>query len=166
MNIGCHVSIADGIENAPKRAADLGGEVFQMFTRSPQGGAAQKLTPDIIKLFKSEMVRWSQQDCYVHTPYYINFASVNEKTRKASVRIVREELERGSLIGAKYIMTHLGSSTSLATGGSKDLVQKKAIELVAAGVKEVMSGYGGTTRFLLEISAGAGNVIGDTFDEL
>ena len=51
MFIGCHVSIAGGIENAPERAANLDCECFQMFTRSPQGGKAPDLTPEILKKF-------------------------------------------------------------------------------------------------------------------
>lgn len=150
--------ISSGIVNAPQRAAELGCEVFQMFTRSPQGGPAPKLTPDIIKQFKEEMKKWGQENCYVHAPYYINFASANEATRKASVKIIREELERGSLIGAKCLMTHLGSA--------KDVPRDKALKMVASCIKEIMKGYKGSTDFLLEISAGAGNTIGNTFEEL
>ena len=156
--IGCHVSIPGGIWNAPKNAADLGCEVFQMFTRSPQGGPAPKIDEEVIKKFKEEMKKWGQKNCYIHAPYYINFASANKATRDASVRVIREELERGSLIGAKYVMTHLGSA--------KDMPRDEALKVVASGIKAVAKGYRGNTQFLLEISAGAGNVIGDTFEEL
>jgi deoxyribonuclease-4 len=156
--IGCHVSIAGGIVNAPKRAADLGCEVFQIFSRSPQGGPAPKITPDIARLFKEEMEKNKQENCYIHTPYYINFCSSNAAIRASAPRIVREELERGSLIGAKYIMTHLGSC--------KDVTREEGLKMTAAGVKEVLKGYKGTTKLLLEISAGAGNIMGDTFEEL
>lgn len=158
MRIGCHVSIAGGIWNAPKNAADLGCEVFQMFTRSPQGGPAPKIDKETIKKFKEEMEKWNQADCYIHAPYYINFASANPKTREASVRVIREELERGSLIGAKYLMTHLGSS--------KDMPRDEALKVTASGIRVVMRDYKGLTEFLLEISAGSGNIMGDTFDEL
>jgi len=47
MNIGCHVSIAVGITEAPKRAFDLDCECMQIFTRSPQGGKAPELTNEI-----------------------------------------------------------------------------------------------------------------------
>ena len=53
MNIGCHVSIAGGIFNAPKRAAELGCEAMQIFTRSPQGGKAPEITPEIKKPIKN-----------------------------------------------------------------------------------------------------------------
>ncbi len=156
--VGCHVSIAGGIVNAPQRAADLGCEVFQMFTRSPQGGPAPVIDEKVASEFKSEMGKWGQQDCYIHTPYYINFASSNSFVRSSAVRVCREELERGSLIGAKYIMTHLGSA--------KDFSREEALEITAEGVKEVIKGYTGSTKFLIEISAGAGNIMGDTFEEL
>lgn len=156
--IGCHVSIAGGIINAPQRAAELGCEVFQMFTRSPQGGPAPKITPDIVKQFKEEMKKWNQENCYIHAPYYINFASSSKAIRSASARVVREELERGSLIGAKYVMFHPGSA--------KDMDRKDALKITAEGVSRVMKGYTGPTELLLEISAGAGNVMGDTFEEL
>ena len=55
-------------------------------------------------------------------------------------------------------MTHLGSS--------KDFTRKEALRLVGLGVKEIMKGYEGNTEFLLEISAGSGNTIGDSFEEL
>ncbi len=158
MKVGCHVSIAGGIVNAPKRAAELGCEVFQMFTRSPQGGAAPKITLEIAKQFKEEMKKWKQENCYIHTPYYINFASSNDFVRMSAPKIVREELERGSLIGAKYIMTHLGSS--------KDFTREEGLKMTALGIGQVLKGYKGTAGLLLEISAGAGNVIGDTFEEL
>ncbi|MDP3696961.1 MAG: deoxyribonuclease IV [Candidatus Taylorbacteria bacterium] len=158
MRIGCHVSIAGGIWNAPKNAADLGCEVFQMFTRSPQGGPAPKIDTEVIKKFKEEMAKYGQADCYIHAPYYINFASSEQKIRDASVRVIREELERSSLIGAKYLMTHLGSS--------KDMSREEALNSTTQAIAEVMENYKGSTEFLLEISAGAGNTIGDTFEEL
>lgn len=53
--IGCHVSIAGGLANAPGRAAELGCETFQVFSRSPRGGAAPPITKEIEKEFKAEM---------------------------------------------------------------------------------------------------------------
>jgi len=156
--IGCHVSITGGIFNAPKRAADLGCETFQCFTRSPQGGPAPKLTPEVIEEFKSEMKKYGLDNFYIHTPYYINFASINPAIRHSSIKVVREELERGSLLGAKYIMTHLGSHSGQSA--------KEGINKVTKAVGKILDGYKGSTELLLEISAGAGDVIGDTFEEM
>ena len=39
-------------------------------------------------------------------------------------------------------------------------------KMVADGINDLLADYKGTTRLLIEISAGSGNVIGDTFDEV
>lgn len=159
MLFGAHVSAAGGIQNAPVNAGAIGCEVFQIFSRSPQGGPAPKLTPDIVKAFRENCDANAQQAWYIHTPYYINLASASPALRASSVRIIREELERGSLIGARAVMSHMGSAKD---NGS----EAGALKLVIAGVKKILEGYGGTTKFLVEISAGAGRVIGDTFEEI
>src|SRR3990172_3403049 len=113
MYIGCHVSAAGGIFNAPQRAHDWGCETFQVFSRSPQGGKAPELTPEVVKKFKAEMKKYGIKNFYIHTPYYINFASANNRIKYGSASVVRDELERGSLLGARYVMTHLGSAQKL-----------------------------------------------------
>ena len=56
--IGCHVSAAGGVFNAPKNAADLGCETFQIFTRPPMGGPAAKIDADMVEKFKEEMQKY------------------------------------------------------------------------------------------------------------
>ena len=158
MKFGAHVSIAGGIHNAPDQAAAFGCETFQMFSRSPQGGPAPKLTPEIVDAFFKRCEVHKLSDWVIHSPYYINFASGLEKTRASSVRIIREELERGSAIRASYVMLHPGSA--------KDVGEKEAMKYCVQGIKKVLDGYKGTTKLLIEMSAGAGMVIGDTFEEL
>jgi deoxyribonuclease IV len=158
MNIGCHISIAGGIQEAPKRAHDLGCECMQIFTRSPQGGKAPELTKEIIKNFKIQNTKYRIRDTYIHTPYYINFASENNRIRYGSVSVVRDELERGNLLGAKYVMTHLGTA--------KDLGQKEAIKKTIEMLSKTLDDYEGKTKLLLENSAGAGEIIGDDLSEL
>ena len=158
MNIGCHVSIEGGIQNAPERAGDLGCEVMQIFSRPPQGGKTPELTEEIIQSFKIQNSKFKILETYIHAPYYINFASANNRIRYGSSRAIREELERGSLIGAKYVMTHLGSA--------KELGQKESIQKVIHMLGKTLEGYNGTTKLLLENSAGTGDIIGDDLKEL
>ena len=157
MKFGAHVSIAKGIENAPLNAIKRDCEVFQFFSRSPRGGKPT-FTDDSIKEFKKNCKLHGLKDYYIHTPYYINLASSSTRIRHGSIKAIREELEVGSKLGAKYVMTHLGSS--------KDYSEKKALHLVIKGVKEILKGYKGKTILLLENSAGSGKIIGDKFDEL
>ncbi len=158
MKFGAHVSIAGGIQNAPLNAAALGCEVFQMFSRSPQGGPAPKLTPEAIDAFQKNCAEHKLSNWVIHAPYYINFASGEERTRKNTICIIREELERGTLLGARYIMFHPGSA--------KDVGQEQAMRYCIEGISRVLDGYSGTTQVLIEISAGAGMVMGDQFEEV
>lgn len=159
MKFGAHVSIAGGIDKAPERALALGCECFQIFTRSPRGGKPPALGKDLVDSFLNSCSSSGLTDYYIHTPYYINLASEKKELRRSSVAIIREELERGSLIGAKYVMTHLGSS--------KGAVRAEAVDMVIDGIVEILKGSGSlSTELLLENTAGQGETIGDTFDEL
>ena len=158
MKFGAHVGIAGGVQNAPKNAADIGCETFQMFTRSPQGGPAPALTPAIVDIFLAGCRENRLAEWVVHAPYYLNFASVEERIRQSSARVVREDLERASLLQASCLMFHPGSARGVDF--------KQAMDWCIEGMKKVLDGYAGQTKLLIEISAGAGEIIGDTFEEI
>ncbi|MCK9378925.1 MAG: deoxyribonuclease IV [Candidatus Moranbacteria bacterium] len=158
MKVGCHISIAGGIDQAPERAENLGCEVMQIFTRSPQGGKAPELTENIIQSFKIENLKLKISATYVHAPYYINFASANNRIRYGSASVVRDELERASLLGAKYVMTHLGSAGEF----SEQEATKKVSEMLIKTLNE----YSGSTELLIENSAGSGKIIGASFTQI
>ena len=213
FKIGCHVSAAGGVWNAPKNAADLECETFQIFTRPPMGGPASKIDAEVVEKFKVEMKKYFPPtptppsrfarhlplageeaprksagrrgasppfqggvspsgdevvgaEFVVHAPYIVNFGSAKPSTYHGSVSIVSEELKRANSLGAKLVMTHLGSF--------KDLGQEKGMVQAKQGFVSVLEKYEGsisgsetsTAKFLLEIAAGSGEVIGDTFEEL
>ena len=170
MLFGAHVSIAGGLPNAPLNAAKLGCEIFQMFTRSPQGGWVAPLDEKIAKEFKANCHRLSgvpphggdkksgQKMWVIHAPYFINFASANPRIKHASISVIRQELERGTMLGAAYLMAHLGSY--------KDLGEEKGFIQLVDGLAKMLKDYKGSTQFLVEISAGAGSIIGKSFEEI
>ena len=158
MRIGSHVSIAKGIWNAPGNAAKVGAEVFQIFSRSPHGGTVKPITKDVTSQFQSEMKKFKLDTFYIHTPYFINLASVKSNIYYGSISVLRDELERGTALGAKAVMTHLGSFG--------ELTDEEGLKRVAKAIAKIMQGYEGTTQFLLEISAGAGRIVGDAFEEI
>jgi len=173
QRIGLHVSAAGGVENAPENAKEMDAECFQFFSRSPRGGAAPKISEDQAALFKQRCRDYGFES-YIHTPYYINFASKKAALREAAPRIIREELERGSLLGVKYVVTHLGSAREWI-GATDETTPREALDAVAGGLKKVFGPSTSlrvkgekklTSKLLLEISAGSGSVIGDKFEEL
>jgi len=156
--VGAHVSIAGGVENAPLNAAELKLETFQIFARNPRGGVKKEYTDEQVALFKERMEEHGFDRFYIHTPYFINLASAKARIYHGSISAIREDLERGTMLGATAIMTHIGSA--------KDLGKKEAMKKVIEGLGKILEGYEGTTELLVEIAAGAGEIIGDTFEEI
>ena len=158
MFIGCHVSIAGGVYNAPQRAHDLGAEAMQIFTRSPQGGKAPELTPEIVSAFQENCAQFAISETVVHTPYYINFASENNRIRYGSISVIRDELERASLLGCRFVMTHLGSSGNFS--------DNEATGRTIEALKKSLEGYEGSCELLIENAAGSGKIMGATFSQI
>ena len=66
--------------------------------------------------------------------------------------------QRGSTLGAKYIMTHLGSS--------KGVDRKKAVNMIIEGLEKIIDSTSFSAQLLLENTAGQGATMGDSFEEL
>lgn len=168
MKFGAHISIAGGIENSPERAFKIGCECFQIFSRSPRGGKAKELTEEVVKEFKNNCQKYNLTNYYIHTPYYINLASGNDRIYNGSISVIQEELEKADLIKASGVVTHLGSW--------KDLEKKEAEKKLIRGLKKIFQNSCSLkskvtknrfkTKLLLEITAGSGNIMGDNFEEI
>jgi deoxyribonuclease-4 len=162
MKFGVHISInvakTGGIAFAPVTAQKMGCEVFQMFSRSPQGGKAPELTPEIVDGFRAALKETKIPRHYIHTPYYINFASTNPRIKYGSISVVRSELERGSLLGTHTVMTHIGTA--------REVGRAKAVAMAIEGMCKVLKGYSGSTFLALELAAGSGEVLAATFEEM
>lgn len=158
MRFGAHVSAAGGLWKAGPAGKELGCEVIQIFSRSPQMFAAKPISDEDALKFRESMKAHDIKDVYIHAPYIINLASSKNTTRFGSSKILRDELDRGTQLGAKAIMFHPGSA--------KDVGREEGIDAVIKGLDRIMDGYEGTCQLLIEISAGAGEVMGDQFEEI
>ena len=159
MRIGAHVSVAGGLPNGPLNAATEKCEVFQVFSRSPRGGKAPELTPQVLKEFRANMKAQKFSTFYIHAPYYVNFASKNNRIKYGSMSVIREELERGSLAGADWVVTHLGSSKEYTA-------PREALDVAIQSFVKALNGYQGSCGLALETSAGAGQAIGSRFEDI
>lgn len=159
MRFGLHVSAAGGLENAPLSAGELGLTTFQFFTRPPQGSFVRSLTPEAVAKFRAACEAGGLDRYYVHAPFILNLASAEQRIRDNSVSILKTELERASALGAYAVMFHPGSAASVGS-------DEEGERLVIEGLRAILKGYKGSARLLVEISAGAGMVVGDTFEEV
>jgi deoxyribonuclease-4 len=165
QRVGLHVSASGGVINAPDRAKEIGAECFQFFSRSPRGGIAPKISEEDAKLFV-QRCQQHEMESYIHTPYYINFAAPKKDIAENTIRVVREEMERATQLGVKYVVTHLGSARDWP-GAEKGKTPGGALKRTIKGLRAVLHGNPKfTARLLLEISAGTGSIIGNSFEEL
>ncbi|MDO8558524.1 MAG: deoxyribonuclease IV [bacterium] len=155
MKIGVHISGAGGLEHIPERARKLGCETFQFFSRSPRGGKSV-LSVGTARMFKESAKEFSFTHFYIHAPYFINLASQEARIWEGSVEVLRDELDRAESLGARGVITHIGSA--------KGMTHEEALERVIMGVRRIVQ-HAPSTLFL-EISAGSGDIIGSTLEEL
>lgn len=122
-----------------------------------------------IKAFRENMKSSKIKDCFIHSPYYINFASENNRVYYGSIGAIRSELETADLLGARGVVTHLGSARDLGTeAAKKKLIEGlvKVFELPSSAKETGSSHFRFKAKLLLEITAGSGNIMGDTFEEI
>jgi deoxyribonuclease-4 len=98
MRIGAHVRDDDPIGAARERGADA----VQFFLTDPQGWKAPKPHP------QAEEFRASDVDIYIHSPYVLNVASMNNRIRIPSRKALTQQAEGAAAIGAKGLVVHGG----------------------------------------------------------
>lgn len=156
--LGAHVSAAGGVDRAPERAAALPARVLQMFTKAPARWADPVIDDATVGSFRSERERWKIGPTAVHDSYLINLASNDRTLYRKSLRAFKAELDRSERLGIDYVVTHPGN----VTAGRWE----NAIERNARAVAEALGGTEGRIGVLFETTAGAGNTLGSTFEEI
>ena len=106
MYFGAHVSVAGGLQNGPENAAAFGCEVFQFFSRSPQGGPAPKLTPEMVAAFKENCATHNIKEWVIHAPYYINLNSPEKEKLEASKKRILLALRMSELARIRSVCVH------------------------------------------------------------
>jgi deoxyribonuclease-4 len=98
MRIGAHLDSADPLAAAAARGAD----VVQFFLADPQGWTAPEPRADAAELRASEI------DVFVHSPYVINVATLNNRIRIPSRKLLMAHAEAAAEIGARGVIVHGG----------------------------------------------------------
>jgi deoxyribonuclease IV len=109
MRIGAHVDEADPLAEAAARDA----EVVQFFLTDPQGYDTPPPRAD------ADILRSAAIDIYVHAPYLVNLATLNNKIRIPSRKLLLAHAEAAATIGAKGLIVHgghIGKNDDPATG--------------------------------------------------
>jgi deoxyribonuclease-4 len=158
MKVGCHVSMADGIDKAVDRAQAIKCDVFQIFTRSPRMWKYRILGDDEVTAFKQKLRESGISPVFSHMPYLPNLSSSNMPAYEKSVVTLRIELTRCNLLDIPYLVTHLGSHLG------KGL--ESGIDQIVNAIDTAIRGLSSAPVILLENTSGKTNEVGSTFEEI
>ncbi len=155
MLLGSHLSIAGGLHRALEAADDYGFDCVAMFVRNQRQWRAGPLSDEAIATFVEVRRRLRIAPVVAHGSYLVNLAGKADVRRK-SITAMRDELDRCERLGIEYLVFHPGSRENADEG----------IGLIAEALNEIVADRTGLTKILLETTAGQGNYIGHTFEQL
>ena len=157
LHLGVHVSISGGVEEAIPRAVEIGCTSIQIFSRNPRGWKSAPLTSRSIEEFRKRAQETGIHPVVIHTPYLFNLASGVEELYQRSISGLALDVHRAEQLGARCVVTHLGSP--------REKGRNFGVQRVARALQELCR-RDTSVAILLENSAGAGKSLGSRFEEL
>jgi deoxyribonuclease IV len=157
MLIGAHVSTAGGLVEAHQRGVERGCNAIQVFNQSPRMWKPTRWKPDDVAEFLELMKAGPIESVTIHAVYLINPATKDRDMRAKSAKSLIHALRMGDEIRADGVVIHPGSTV----GEPHDEALERAGEMFRHALAESDS-----CRLLLENTAGAGNTLGRSFEEL
>ncbi|MBI2922439.1 MAG: deoxyribonuclease IV [Planctomycetes bacterium] len=151
------MSIAGGLPLALERGAEAGCASIGMFCKSSNQWRAKPLPAEEIELFREK--RRAFRHVVAHASYLVNLASPDRALLEKSRAAFRLEMERCEAVGADYLVFHPGAH--MGAGAEAGLATLSAS---LDRLHEECAGF--RLRVLIEITAGAGTLLGSRFEEL
>jgi len=155
---GAHVSAAGGISTAIDRVEELDCDAVQVFTQSPRMWKPTAHSEEQLERFRTRRTEARIRYVACHALYLVNLATPDREMHAKSVAALRASLETAAAIGADGVVFHVGSH--LGRGLGAGLVR------VVPALESLLELTSDRLWILLENSAGAGDTIGRSVDEL
>jgi len=156
MQVGAHVSIAGGVDNAVERELDVGGNCGQVFTHSPQVWQDPNIGDDEADRFREGTAAELDGPWVIHSSYLVNLCTPKEDLREKSVDSMQKEVDAAAKLDIDYVNVHLGAHTGAGVDGGLDNAASALDEL------EIPDGV----TVLVESDAGSGTKLGGDFEHL
>lgn len=158
LRIGVQVSISGKIYKAVDRAVELGCNTMQIFSRNPRSFRRKALEKREIEEFILRRKKASLYPLIIHAVYTQNLASVHRKFYRLSVRDFMRDLNDAQVLGAEFLVTHLGSY--------KRSSYEAGIERVIGALDKILTNNHGDITILLENTSGSGYWLGAQFYQI
>lgn len=158
LNIGCHLSIAEGYAQMAMDAVSIGANTFQFFIRNPRGAGSKSIGENdalaMLEITKNNHFA----KLLVHAPYTMNPCSQDAKTRALALRMMQEDIANMEKFFPNNLYNfHPGCHVGQGVEIGIDFI----IDMLNQIINESQS-----TIVLLETMSGKGTEIGSNFEEL
>jgi deoxyribonuclease-4 len=159
--IGGHTVDVGGIHMAARRAGNAGMRALQIFTAVPKYyNEKVGVRPERVARFRDALgtARIEAAHVVAHAAYVLNVATPDAaKWERASAGLAKE-LERSTALGLGAVCFHPGA----ATDGDRSAAARR----VGQAITNALQAVDGTTRLLVENTAGAGTTLAKTAEEI
>jgi deoxyribonuclease-4 len=155
--LGAHVSVAGGFVRAVERASQLGASALQIFTKQPNRWHEPRVEASEARAFRRRRRAAGIAFACAHDSYLINLASPDRELWARSLLSFVCELRRCELLGLDALVSHPGNYMDDRQAGR---------ERNAGAVALALRAIPGRTRLLLEMTAGSGTALGDSFQDM
>jgi deoxyribonuclease-4 len=158
MYLGAHVSSSGGIHTAIDRIQEMGGESVQVFTQSPRAWRPTNHDPANFEHFRERRAEAGIKGVVCHALYLINLASPKKEFYDKSVAALRNTVDVAVGIGAEGVIFHTGSHQGAGF--------EAGLKRVVPALRKCLERTTDDTWLLIENTAGTGDTIGRSLDEL
>ena len=156
--IGAHCSTAAGVEQAIRRAADMGCASVQIFGTNPRQWKARRHGAAEIRAWQAARAAHDVGPVFSHAIYLVNLASPDRRIWRASIRSLIAGLRICASLHLAGLIFHVGSHL-----GHGFIV---ALPRIRGALERILSDGDSEVPLVLENSAGARNIVGASLDEL
>ena len=159
MNLGAHISIANGLDLIFERAAQVKANAIQIFVTNQNQWSTRVLKDEEVEKFFQLREEYKPFAIMAHSRYLINLCSSDPEKEEKSLRAFSDELQLCELLKIPYLVLHPGSYLDqTAEWGLQKIVENLDLTI------EKFPGL--QTVVLLETTAGQGTNLGYKFEHL
>ena len=159
--LGAHTIDNGGIHMAVRRAARSGMRALQVFTAKPQFYNEKiSVRPERAERFKATLAATEIRPEHVvaHAAYVLSVATPDDEKYARATLGLTKEVERAATLGIGAVCFHPGSAL--------DSERSASAKRIGAAITKALETVKGSTRLLVENTAGAGKTMGRTAEEV
>lgn len=158
--IGAHVSVSNGVSQAPLNARAIGARSFALFTRNPSRWESKPISDKEADAFKANCLEcgYTPDVILPHDSYLINLGSPDDEKLEKSRKAFLDEMRRCEQLGLKMLNFHPGSHM-------REIGEEECLSRIAESINMTLDVTSGV-KAVIENTAGQGSNLGYTFEQI